>query len=218
MSLTLHMHPLSSFCQKVLIALYENATPFERIIVDLGNEAARREFLKIAPLGKFPVLVDESKGLIIPESSIIIEYLARNYPGKTQLLPVDPERRFEVRQLDRFFDWNVNLPMQKIVTDKIPPIGKQDTFGVEQAKQQVQTAYEIIDRDMAAKPWAAGEEFTMADCAAAPALFYANQVLSLGQAYKKAAAYLQRLMDRPSYARAHREAQPYFSMFPGRLE
>ena len=215
MSLTLHMHPLSSFCHKVLIALYENDTPFEKNLVDLANESSRAEFLKLWPIGKFPVLRDEAQAKTIPESTVIIEYLAEHYPGKVPLLPTDPALAFEVRFQDRFFDLYLQLPMQKIVLDRMRPEGKNDSHGVELATHQLQTALGLVDQEMSNKTWAAGELFTMADCSAAPALFYADRIRPLGERYPHAAAFLHRLMDRPSFARVLREAEPYFSQFPG---
>jgi glutathione S-transferase len=214
MSLTLYFHPLSSFCQKALIALYENDTPFSPHIVDLGNETARAELEKIWPVGRFPVLRDDAKDRTVPESSIIIEYLDQHYPGKVQLIPADAELARQMRMRDRFFDLYVNVPMQKIVTDRLRPAGQNDRYGVEQAKTLLQTACGMIDEDMATKTWAMGAAFSMADCAAAPALFYANKVMPFGSSHKNAAGYLGRLMERPSYARALAEAQPYFALFP----
>jgi glutathione S-transferase len=214
MSLKLYFHPLSSFCQKALIALYENDTPFEPHIVDLADETSSAEFKKIWPIGKFPVLRDEARDRTVPESSIIIEYLAQHYPGATQLVPADAELARQARMRDRFYDLYVNVPMQKVVTDRLRPAGKSDPHGVQQAKAQLETAIGMIDQEMAAKSWAMGEAFGMADCAAAPALFYADKVTPLGATHKNAAAYLGRLMDRPSFARALSEAQPYFALFP----
>jgi glutathione S-transferase len=214
MSLKLYFHPLSSFCQKVLIALYENGTPFEPHIVDLGDEASSAELRRLWPIGKFPVLRDETNERTIPESSIIIEYLAQHYPGPTQLVPADPEAAQETRLRDRFYDLHVNVPMQKVVTDRLRPTGKNDSFGVEQAKTLLKTAFGMIDQEMATKTWAMGDAFSMADCAAAPALFYADKVMPFGGTYKNAAGYLDRLMRRPSFARALEEAQPYFALFP----
>lgn len=214
MSLTLHFHPLSSFCQKVLIALYENNTPFEPQIVDLGNEADSAAFKKIWPIGKFPVLRDDARDRTIPESSIIIEYLAEHYPGPVALVPADADLARQARLRDRFFDLYVNVPMQKIVTDRLRPAGQNDTYGVEQAKTLLRTALDMTERDMATKIWAMGEAFGMADCAAAPALFYANLVMPLADTHNNAAAYLNRLMERPSFARAVKEAKPYFKLFP----
>jgi glutathione S-transferase len=214
MSLTLHFHPLSSFCQKALTALYENDTPFDRHIVDLMDEASSAAFRKIWPIGKFPVLRDEARDRTIPESSIIIEYLAQHYPGKTQLVPADAELARQTRLRDRFFDLYVNMPMQKVVTDKLRPEGKNDSYGVEEAMARLQTACRMVDEDMAARTWAMGEDFTMADCAAAPALFYADQLMPFAGVYKHAAVYLDRLKARPSFARALEEAQPYWALFP----
>jgi glutathione S-transferase len=214
MSLKLYFHPLSSFCQKALIALYENDTPFEPHIVDLGDEASRTAFMKIWPAGKFPVLRDEAKDRTVPESSIIIEYLAQHYPGRTSLVPADADLARQTRLRDRFFDLYVNVPMQKVVTDRLRPAGKNDPYGVEQAKTLLRTGYRMIDEDMAIRTWAMGDAFGMADCAAAPALFYANRVMPFGDTYKNAARYLGRLMERPSFARAIEEAKPYFAMIP----
>jgi glutathione S-transferase len=214
MSLKLYFHPLSSFCQKALIAFYENDTPFAPHIVDLANEVSNAEFKAIWPIGRFPVLRDEANDRTVPESSIIIDYLAQHYPGRTQLVPADPELARQTRLHDRFYDLYVNVPMQKIVTDKLRPPGKNDPHGVEEAKRLLLTACGMIEQEMATKTWAMGDAFSMADCAAAPALFYANMVTPLGATYPNASAYLGRLMDRPSFARAIKEAQPYFAMVP----
>ena len=214
MSLKLYFHPLSSFCQKALVALYENDTPFEPHIVDLGNETSRADFLKIWPIGKFPVLRDDARDRTVPESSIIIEYLAQHYPGKVQLVPTDADLARQTRLRDRFFDLYVDVPLGKVVTDRLRPEGLNDPHGVEQAKTLMRTALGMIDQDMATKTWAMGDAFSMADCAAAPALFYANMMIPLDDAHKNAAAYLRRLMERPSYARALQEAQPYFALIP----
>jgi glutathione S-transferase len=214
MSLKLYFHPLSSFCQKVLIAFYENDTPFEPHIVDLADETSSAEFKKIWPIGKFPVLRDDARDRTVPESSIIIEYLAQHYPGRTQLVPADVDLARQMRMRDRFFDLYVNVPMQKIVTDRLRPEGKHDAHGVEEAKKLLQTAIGMIDQDMATKTWAMGDAFGMADCAAAPALFYADKVMPLGDTHKNTARYLGRLMQRPSFARVIKEAEPYFALFP----
>ncbi len=214
MSLKLYFHPLSSFCQKALVALYENDTPFEPRIVDLADETSRADFLKIWPIGKFPVLRDDAKDRTIPESSIIIEYLAQHYPGRTQLVPADADLAWQTRLRDRFYDLYVHEPMQKVVGDRLRPSGKNDPHGVEQAKTRLQTAYGMIDQEMATRTWATGDAFSMADCAAAPALFYANLVMPFGGTHKIVAGYFGRLMDRPSFARAVEEAKPYFALFP----
>lgn len=214
MSLTLHFHPLSSFCQKVLIGLYERDVPFEKHVVDLGNEAARGAFLKLWPMGKFPVIRDEARGRTVPESTIILEYLDERVPGKPRLVPSDAERAGECRLLDRFFDLHVHVPMQKIVTDNLRPDGQRDRFGVDQARAQIATAYGVADERLRGRTWAIGDEFTMADCAAAPALFFASQVVPFGDALPNLTAYFERLTQRPSVARTFEEARPYLHMVP----
>ncbi len=214
MSLKFYYHPLASFCWKVLIALYENGTPFDPVLVDLADAASRAAFFKVWPVGKFPVLRDEVQDRTIPESTIIIEYLARHYPGEVQLLPSDPETALEARLQDRFYDRYVHEPMQKIVTDRLRPPGRNDPHGVELARAEIVSSYDIIEKDMATKRWAAGQTFTLADCAAFPALFYANKVAPLGKTYPNTEAYLERLHALPSIERVVAEAQPYFALFP----
>jgi glutathione S-transferase len=214
MALKLYFHPLASFCQKVLIALYENDTPFEGQLVDLGDEASRAAFRKLWPIGKMPVLRDEARDRTVPESSIIIEYLAQHYPGRNELVPADPERARQCRLRDRFYDLYVQEPMQKVVTDRLRPAGARDPCGVEQARTLLRTAYGMIEQDMAQQTWAMGDGFTMADCAAAPALFYANLVEPFENTHGHAARYLGRLMERPSFARTVEEARPWLAHFP----
>jgi glutathione S-transferase len=215
MALELYYHPLASFCWKALIALYENDTPFDGHIVDLMDEASAAAFKRIWPIGKFPVLRDEASGATVPESSIVIEYLDQHYPGRVRLVPGDPDLARETRLRDRFYDLYVNEPMAKIVTDKLRPAGRNDPHGVEAARALLRTSLAMVDAEMASRTWAMGEPFTMADCAAAPALFYADKVMPLGAAHRNAAAYLGRLTQRPSFARVLQEAEPYFKLFPG---
>lgn len=215
MSLRLLFHPLSSFCQKALIALYENDTPFAPQMVDLMSEEGRAEYLKLWPIGKMPVLRDEARDRTIPETSIIIEYLQRFYPGRTVFVPDDVEQGLQVRLRDRFFDLYVNDPMQKIVGDKLRAAGQNDPTGVAQAKSLLDVSYGLLDKEMASKTWACGDAFSLADCAAAPALFYAEKVLPFRDRHPRLAAYFDRLLQRPSYARALREAEPYMRLFPG---
>jgi glutathione S-transferase len=215
MALTLYFHPLSSFCQKALIALYENGTPFTPQKVDLMDEKENSAFKQIWPVGKFPVLRDEKNGKTIPESTSIIEYLARHYPGSVQLVPKNADQALTVRAQDRFYDLNVHLLTQKVITDRLRPAGQNDTFGCGHTRALLQTALGIVDKDMARKTWAAGEAFTMADCAAAPSLFYYNMVLTpLAGSFDNVAAYLDRLVKRPSYARALKEAEPFLKYVP----
>jgi glutathione S-transferase len=215
MALKLHYHPLASFCWKVLIPLYENGTPFEGHIVDLMDEASAAAFKKVWPIGRFPVLHDEARDRTIPESSTIIEYLDQHYPGRVRLIPADTDLARETRFRDRFYDLYVHEPMQKIVTDKLRPAGRNDPHGVEAARALLRTSLGMIDKEMASGTWAMGEAFTMADCAASPALFYADKVMPLAAAFPNAAAYLRRLTDRAAFARVLSEAEPYFKNFPG---
>jgi glutathione S-transferase len=214
MTLKLYYHPLSSFCHKVLVALYENATPFEPVVVDFFNEESAAQFKALWPIGKIPVLRDEKRDRTVPETSIIIEYLAQHYPGGVNLVSSDPDMARQIRLRDRFYDLYVNVPMQKVVTDRLRPAGQGDAYGVEEAKDRLRLAYDMIDKDMAGKTWIMGGDFTMADCAAAGALFYANSQVPMPATHKNAKAYLDRLLARPSYARVMKEAEPYFKMIP----
>lgn len=216
MSLVLYYHPLASFCHKVLIALYENGTAFVPRAVDLLDAEQAAAFGDLWPVGKMPVLRDDARDRTIPETSIIIEYLDQHYPGASPLLPSDDAMRLDARLWDRFFDLYVQVPMQKIVTDRIRPDGSRDPHGVATAHRDLQTAYEMIERRMASKTWATGETFSMADCAAAPALFFADIVAPFSATHPSAAAYIERLLGRASVQRVLAEAQPYFHMFPYR--
>jgi glutathione S-transferase len=214
MSLTLHFHPLSSFCWKALIALYENDTPFTPKLVDLVNPAERTALLKLWPIGKFPVLQDDARGEIVPESSIVIEYLERHYPGSTRLIPDGTDKALQTRLRDRFYDLYVHLPMQKIMLDRFRPDGREDLYGVEEARAQLRTSYAMIERQMAGGVWAMGDEFSLADCAAAPSLFYGSMVEPFGDGQHNLTVYLERLKARPSFERVLKEAGPYFNMVP----
>jgi glutathione S-transferase len=219
MSLTLQFHPLSSFCMKVLIGLYELGAPFEKHQVDLKDAAQRAALVKLWPIGKFPVLRDEAKDRTVPESTIILEYLdqhhAPRHAGGTRLCPDDPESARDCRFRDRFYDLHIHLPMQKIVGDRLRPEGQRDPYGVAQARAQIETAYGIADEEMRGRTWALGDAFSMADCAAAPALFFAGKVVPFGDQRLHLAAYFERLTKRPSFARVLAEAQPYLALFPG---
>ena len=213
MTLTLYFHPFSSYCQKALIALYENATPFTPKLINLGDPASAGELKKIWPLGKFPVLHDAARGETIPESSVIVEYLARHYPGPVALIPTDPDRALKVRARDRFFDLYINDTMSKVVVDNFRPAGKNDPHGVALAKSTLEAAYGILETELAGNTWAVGETFTLADCAAAPFLFYANLISALG-GYANLATYYARVTARPSFLRALKEARPFCTGTP----
>ena len=169
--------------------------------------------MKIWPIGQFPVLRDEAHDRLVPESSIIIEYLDRHYPGRTQFLPADPDLARQARFRERFFDLHVQQAMQKIVTDRVRPAGQSDPFGVEQARVKMKTALALVEEDIG-EAWAMGETFGVVDCAAAPALWYADKVVPFEPNYPKTAKYLARLSARPSFARALKEAEPYMKNFP----
>jgi glutathione S-transferase len=211
MALILHLHPLSSYCHKVLTALYELDIPFTPRFLNLGDEAERSRFYALWPVGKMPLLVDEEAGVTLPESSIIVEYL--NERGAGNLLPKDPRDALDVRAQDRFFDNYVHSHMQKITADLLRPPTSRDPYGVAEAMRKLETAYDIVEARMAGRVWASGAEFSLADCAAAPALFYSNWRLAFGDR-PNLTAYLERLKARPSYARALEEAAPYFHMVP----
>jgi glutathione S-transferase len=215
MSLTLHFHPLSSFCWKALIGLYELEIPFEKHLVDLSNPAARAAFAELWPIAKFPVLRDEVRDRTIPESTIILEYVDGRSPRGAHLIPGDRERALECRLRDRLYDQYVHLPLQKIVGDRLRPEDKRDPFGVEQARAQMETAYALADEQARGGPWAMGADFTLADCSAFPALFYGNKVVPFRGRWKNLEGYFQRLEGRASVARVLEEAAPYLKMFPG---
>ncbi|WP_237155647.1 glutathione S-transferase family protein [Oryzibacter oryziterrae] len=214
MTLTLHLHPLASFCHKVLIALYENATPFEAQVVDFSDPGSAAAQLERWPVGKIPVLHDGRTDRIVPETSIIIEYLQQHHPGPARLIPEADEAQLEVRLWDRFFDLYVSVPMQKIVTDRLRPDGGQDPLGVAEARAGLDTAYAMIERQLDGKVWATGDAFTLADCAALPALFFAAIVHPFGADQPRLAAYFERLLARPSVRRVIDEARPWFRFFP----
>lgn len=205
----LYAHPFSSYCQKVLIALYENGTPFE--YGNLEDAAAQAELAVLWPMKRFPVLVDDDRTIL--ESSTIIEHLQRHHPGPVRLIP-DGDAGVEVRMLDRLFDNYVMTPMQKIVVDGLRPEAERDAYGVCEARAGLERMYAWLDARCSARSWAAGEGFTLADCAAAPSLFYADWAHEIAPAYAALRAYRSRLLAHPSVARAVDEARPYRGYFP----
>ncbi|MGC2775033.1 MAG: glutathione S-transferase family protein [Bradyrhizobium sp.] len=214
MSLTLYYHPLSSFCWKVLIALYENDVPFTPKLINLGDADDRAALLKLWPVGKFPVLRDDARQRTIPESSIIIEYLDQHHRGATRFIPDDADLALQTRLRDRFLDFYVHLPTQAIVGDRLRPADARDPFGVADARRRLRTSYAMLEAELAQGGWAMGDRFTLADCAGLPALFYAVKVEPFGDDLDAVPAYLDRLKARPSVARVLAEAEPYFHMFP----
>lgn len=208
----LYYHPLSSYCWKVLIAFYENGTPFTPRMMESDGVAA--EWLALWPLGKFPVLRDPVRDATIGEASIIVEYLALHEPGTFHPLPTAPDAALEVRLMDRLFDNYVMTPMQACVGDRLRPEAARDAHGLAQTRAALAKSYAMLDQRLAGRNWAAGADFSLADCAAAPALYYADRVIPFRTDYPVLAAYLDRLEARPSFARVLREMQPWWHNFP----
>ncbi|WP_198370027.1 glutathione S-transferase family protein [Roseomonas rosulenta] len=212
MAPTLHAHPFSTYCQKVLVALEENATPFTFHQVDLGDASAAEALGALWPFRRFPVLVDGA--LVLPEASIIIEYLDLRHPGPVRFIPADPDAALEVRLIDRVIDNDLMNPTQKVVFDALRPAHARDAMGVAQARDRLRTTYGWLDSRLAGRAWAAGEAFTLADCGAAPALLYADWVEPIPAEHAVLRAYRARLLARPSYARVLDAARPYRHLFP----
>ena len=212
MALALYGHPFSSYTQKVLIALYENGTLFE--FRSLGPETPQHagEWLRRWPLRKFPLLADGERSVV--ESSIIIEYLQQRHPGPVRLLPADPVAALDVRFLDRFFDLHVMDAMQVAVDAALKKVPATAEAGLLLSRERLERAYAWAEQQLAGRTWAAGDDFTLADCAAAPALFYADWVHRISDAYPVLRAYRSRLLARPSFARAVEEARPFRPLFP----
>lgn len=206
----LYAHPFSSYCQKALVALYENDTPFEyRMLEEPG---AMEELTALWPMKRFPVLVDAGRTVI--EATSIIEYLDVHYPGPVRLLPGDANTALEVRMMDRFFDNYVSTPQQKVVADRLRPDAVRDPHGVAEARAMLDTSYAWLDTVMADREWAAGDAFSLADCGAAPFLFYADWTHRIDARFANVWGYRRRLLARPSVARAVDEARPYRAYFP----
>lgn len=214
-TLVLHYHPLSSYCQKVLIAMDELGVDAEMRLLNLGDAAQRDAFLALWPTGKMPLLVDE--GEPVPESSIIIEHLQHHHaaPGRT-LIPHDPAAALQVRLWDRLFDQYVMTPMQALTADLLRPERDRDALGVVRAREALSSAYAWIDQQLAQRTWIAHDAFSLADCAAAPALFYAVTYVPIAPAHGHLADYFARLMDWPSVQRTIDAARPFFKYYPGR--
>lgn len=214
MALTLYLHPLASFCHKVLIALYENAVPFTPVIVDFADPGSAAAHIERWPVGKIPVLHDSVGNRVVPETSIIIDYLQHHYAGPVRLIPDAPALALDVRLWDRFFDLYVSVPMQKIVGDRLRPEGAKDPHGVAEAHATLETAFDMVEGQLSGRRWITGEDLSMADCSAMPALFFASFVHRFGAGRPQVADYLARLQARPSVQRVLSEARPYFRYFP----
>jgi len=212
MTLCLYAHPFSSYCQKVLIALYENTIPFELKMLGPETPGNFAELARMWPLRRFPVLVDGDR--VLMEASIIIEYIALHYAQSGRLIPAEPKAALDIRFMDRFFDNYVMTPMQRIVADALRTADKRDEQAVTEARALLETAYLWLDSRLAGRGWAAGDDFSLADCAAAPSLFYADWAHPIASRFAHLLAYRKRLLSRPSFARAVNEARPYRKLFP----
>lgn len=211
MSLEFFGHPFSSFTQKVLIALWADETPFEYRMLDPDHPENGELLQRHSPFGLFPLLLDD--GAPVLETTCIIEHLQAHHPGPNRWIP-DGEPGRRVRFLDRFFDLHVMDNMQKAVTDRLRPEGTHDIFGVERARQRLHVAYDWLEANLGDGPWAVGEQFTLADCAAAPSLFYSDWVEEIGPERPKLSAYRARLLAHPVVARAVDGGRPYRAYFP----
>jgi glutathione S-transferase len=213
--LVFHYHPLSSYCHKVLIALDVLEVDVDKRVVNPGDPAQRAALLAWWPTGKIPLLVDQ--GRPVPETSLMIEHLQRHHArGERTLLPADPDEALQVRLWDRIFDLYVMTPMQVHTADLLRPGGQRDAWGVAQAREQLLSTYAFLDRHLAGRLWACGDTFSMADCAAAPALFYARAYVPLPPQHVHLAAYFERLVAHPAVARTIDQARPWLKYFPGR--
>jgi glutathione S-transferase len=210
MSLTLYAHPFAAYCWKVLITLYENATPFSYRVVE--DAAGWAELEALWPIKKFPVLRDGDATIF--ESSIIIEYLMRHHPGPVRMIPVNDDAALQVRFMDRFFDHYLMTPMQTLVSDRMRAATERDAKGVADAKRTLDVAYRWLDERLAPNAWAFGDSFSLADCCGAPALFYADWVHPINDRFPRVLAYRRRLLARPSVVRVIDEARPFRKFFP----
>jgi glutathione S-transferase len=212
MTIKFYGHPFSSYCMKVLIALYENDTPFEWRMLNAEHPDNGAEMAAMWPLQRFPVIVDGSEQVM--EATSIIEYLAVAHPGPVKLIPADPRLAVKVRMMDRIFDNYVMTPQGRCVFDAIRTPENRDPYGVAEARKMLETSYAWLDTEMAGREWAVGNDFTLADCAAGPSLFYADWTHTIPEHFTALLAYRKRLLARPSFARAIDEARPYRPFFP----
>ena len=208
----LYAHPFSSYCQKVLTALYENGTAFEYRLLDHNDAETLADFEARWPIKRFPILVDGDRTIM--EATVLIEYLGLHYPGPVRFIPEDPDKAIEVRMLDRFFDNYISTPQQKIVFNAIRAQADRDPYGVKEARDMLERAYAWLERHMEGRIWAAGDTFTLADCGAGPFLFYADWTHAIDPAFRNVHAYRSRLLARPAFARCVDGGRPYRHYFP----
>lgn len=212
MTLQLFAHPFSSYCQKVLMALYENGTPFRLRMLGPENPDNEQEWAKYWPFKKMPLLLDGAE--VVAEATIIIEHLHVYHAGPVRFIPDDADEALEVRFMDRFFDNYIATPQQKVVFDSIRPEDQRDPAGVADAKAQLEQSYAWLDERMAGREWAAGAGFSLADCSAAPQLFYADWTVEIGGQFANVRAYRERLLNRKSFKRCVDDARPFRPFFP----
>src|SRR5690242_12773422 len=206
-------HPFSSYTQKALTALYENDTPFEFMMLSPEHPDIYADFAQRWPIRRFPLLVEGERQVM--EATCVIEYLDAHYPGAVRFIPQDADVAIEVRMLDRFFDNYIHAQLQKIVDNALRENdADRDPYGVSEARGRLDTAYAWLDQRMANREWAAADAFSLADCAAAPALFYADWAHRIGEQFANVHAYRQRLLARPSFARCVEGGRPYRHYFP----
>lgn len=208
MTLKLYLHPFSSYCQKAITAFYEKDIAFEARMID-GTEPVASEFSALWPFGKFPILTDNGK--LVFEATGIIEYLEAAYPQTKRLIPPEPFVSADVRMWDRFFDNYINYPQQRLV---YIALGREHDDGGDRWRAAFDTAYAFLDRHMEGREWVSGDDFSLADCAAAPSLLYADWTYAISEKFENVWAYRKRLLTRPSYARALDEARPFRHFFP----
>jgi glutathione S-transferase len=213
MALKLYYHPLSSYCHKALIALYENEVPFEPVVVDFSDKAASAALNALWPVGKFPVLRDEARGHTVAEATVIIDYLDTYY-ARTRMIPADADAAWQARMWDRFFDLYVMEKQGKFVDDNLRPAESRDPHGVAKAREAIEKSYAIFEEKIGNKIWAMGDAYGLVDCAASPALFYASLAVPFPETTPKLKAYYERLVRRPSYLRALKAAEPFFDWVP----
>jgi glutathione S-transferase len=212
MALALYGHLFSSYTWKVLIALYENGTPFEFRGVGPDRPENTAEWMRRWPIRKFPLLVDGARDVV--ETSIIIEHLQLAHPGPVRLLPADPAAALDIRFRDRFFDLHVMDAAQHAVNGAISGDPAKRKDGLTLSEEKLERSYAWLEGALAGRIGAAGEDFTLADCAAAPSLFYADWVHRISESYPVLRAYRARLLARPSVARCVEDARPLRHLFP----
>ena len=201
----LYYHPLSTYCQKVLVAIHEKGARYKPHIVDLMNPESRDEYRELYPMGKVPLIV-LNHGPLIPESSIIIEYL--DGLGGPRMISTDPDVARKTRFKDRFIDLYLSDSVGTLFFENRKPAEAQDAQKIETSRYRIKAAYDFLEYEISDQTWANGEDFSMSDCAAAAALLYAPDVAPYDD-YPSISSYAERLSARDSVRQAREEAAPY---------